>query len=133
LRLLFRKGDLASPVIMWIAVLSVALIVVSWYVTSIRPLHGESSVIEYDLRQLFVYVDNACNSASYSASYNPRMNYGVVEFNKSRVCISTESLSSCMDLTCPVEDFVRADLDEIVNLRVVRQDGVLTIGVEEFS
>ena len=76
-----RRGDIATPIIMWIAVFAVSLIVFSWYATTIRPLHGESNVIEYDLRQLSQYASNACNSRSYEARYNPRMNYGEITIN----------------------------------------------------
>lgn len=128
-----KKGDLATPIIMWLAVLAVVIIVISWYVANIRPLNAEASVIEYDLRQLFIFVDNACASRFYEAKYNPRMNYGKIEFNQSEVCIITDDLNSCIFLTCNVSDYSNFNLSDIINLIITKSNGVLNVTAEDFS
>jgi hypothetical protein len=128
-----KKGDLASPIIMWLAILAVVIIVISWYVTSIRPLNAEASVIEYDLRQLFIYVDNACNSRFYEAKYNPRMNYGQIEFNQSSACIITDDLNSCIYLTCNFSAYSYFNLSDIINLIITKSDGVLNVTAEDYN
>lgn len=128
-----KKGDLASPIIMWLAVLAVVIIVISWYVANVRPLNAEASVIEYDLRQLFLYVDNACTSRHYEAKYNPRMNYGEIDFNDSEVCIKTKDLNSCISLTCNVSDYSKFNLSDIINLIITKSNGVLNVTAEDYS
>ena len=128
-----KKGDLATPIIMWLAILAVVIIVISWYVTSIRPLNAEASVIEYDLRQVFIYVDNACGSRFYEAKYNPRMNYGKIEFNQSNACIITDDLNSCISLTCNFSDYSYFNLSDIINLIITKSNGILNVTAEDYN
>lgn len=118
---------------MWMAVLSVVLIILPWFVENIRPLSGEAQQIEYDVRQIVRFADTACGSSVYRASYNPRVNSGVISFNESRFCIEAFDRTNCGDLSCNVSEFANASLDEIIEIRFNKTESSFTIGFEEFE
>lgn len=128
-----KKGDLAAPIIMWMAVLSVSFIILPWFVENIRPLSGEAQQVEFDVRQVTSYVDTACGSSKYVAGYNPRVNEGFIRFNSSGFCIEAYDRTSCGDLSCGVLEPVNASLDEIIEIRFNKTSEGLRIGFEEFT
>ena len=127
-----KKGDLAAPIIMWIAVFSVALIIIPWFVENVRPQAGEAQQIEFDIRQITSIVDIACNSASYTGAYNPRVNRGVVSFNESTACVQAFDRTNCAQLTCAVYENVSVALEDIIELRFNMSNEELRVGYEEF-
>ncbi len=130
--MLDKKADLASPIIMWMAILVVAIIVITWFSTNIRPLTGISAQIDYDLRQIFIYTDTGCISSYYTARYNPRTNQGNIYINESKVCIETKDMSGCTELTCPISNYFEADLAKIINLEFNKTPTNFTVSAEEF-
>ena len=127
-----KKGDLASPIIMWMSILVISIIIITWFSTNIRPLTGISSQIDYDLRQIFVYTDTGCNSIYFFAKYNPRSNYGLIEINETEVCIEVEEVKGCTRLTCSIDNHFRANLSDIINIVFNKTPTTFTVSAEEF-
>lgn len=130
---MFKKGDLAAPIIMWMAVLSVVLIILPWFIENIRPLSGEAQQIEFDVRQITSFVDTACGSSEYRASYNPRVNSGQIRFNETSVCIDAFERTTCGELSCNVSEVINVSLEEIIEIRFNKTQTELLIEFEEFE
>ena len=127
-----KKGDLASPIVMWMAVLSVALIVIPWFADNIRPLSGEAQIIESDIRAMQDYVNNACNSLEYSSTYNPETNEGYLLINGSEMCIEAYQRTTCGELACSPTSSYNISLADIITVDILMNES-LACEVEEFE
>ena len=127
-----KKGDIGSTIIMWLAILSVAIIVSSWFVTTIRPLRGESKIIDFDMNQVITKVENACTSFEFQTKYNPRMNFGEIEFNQTQLCITTQDIKDCRELPCEVTEYTSFNLATISNIIIIKNQEGIKIEKEDF-
>src|SRR5690606_7139062 len=121
-----KKADLASPIIMWFTILILVIILATWYASNIRPLSGEDSLVHFDLRQIFIKIDLACNSNYFESAYNPRLEFGNLTFNQIHSCISTENINLCYDLSCEVISAF-FDLAKIIDLKFLKENSEITI------
>ncbi len=126
-----KKGDLGSTIIMWLAVISVAIVVSSWFASNIDPLQAESKIVEHDLTQMFNRVERACSSSFYSSNYIPQLTKGSVNFNETLLCINTTLVNKCRILACEISESFSANFSDIMHLSFSKDDdGLVVEGVE---
>jgi len=101
-----RKGDVASPIIMWMGAILAGGIVLVWYLQHISPGQVTISRMDDDLERIHEQVNLACQSESSSSSVTIRSE-GTFLINSSVLCIRGLILGKnetrCIPTSCAVQ------------------------------
>ena len=115
-----KKGDIASPVFMWMAIFLVMIISGLWFVRKIRPLENVSQTVNYDLEQIKMSASYACSSDSYQKKYNPRTERGELVVNETGACINVTGIKYCTNFFCRLNNTLTEDLANITFIYIIK-------------
>ena len=88
-------------IILFIAVFLAALILVTWYIQSVRPTRYIIGAVSEDIEELRQHLSNACVVTIYNASYLlATETTGQIITNETHYCIVTEVFGSCRVAPC---------------------------------
>lgn len=93
------KGS-TFELISWIGLVIVALIIGYWFFSHFSLGKGSVEQIQNDLKNIRIMVDDACETKSYKASYNPFIEEGTLEIMDGNICISSNKMRLCRTVLC---------------------------------
>lgn len=121
-KMLSEKGSV-SPAIIWLGVIVAVLIVVVWYVTSVSPQSQGVQIVSNDLTNLQELLNDMCNSATYSSTYNPFLEDGNLLVSGYDICMSSKEIKKCRKLACDTQIQAYIDLRKVVELKITKEQG----------
>jgi hypothetical protein len=125
-----KKGDMVTPVIMWLSVLLALGIIVVWFMGHLKPVQTAQETMRFDLLEIKKAVERGCSSIYFTKEYNPRTEEGFLAVNQSLLCINASSFFDCVSLPCNVSNYIKIDLANLTFVKVA-MDGNLTINKGE--
>jgi hypothetical protein len=117
-----RRGDSPTNIILFLAVLTAALLLVTWYVQAVRPTRAVIASVLDDAQELKQHFANACAASVYRASYAPGTVSGRIIANATHYCIVTEVFGTCEAAPCRLGDAQISLGRERALLRIGRQN-----------
>jgi hypothetical protein len=99
-----RRGDSISNVVVFLTVLIAALIIVTWYVTSVRPTREVIGAVTSDLSNIGRHIANACGSTTYRGAYDVATKNGRLVANATHYCVVTSVFGNCEPAVCALSD-----------------------------
>jgi hypothetical protein len=125
-----HRGDIISPLVMWIGVVLAVLIAASWFFTKLWPSQQDIYSVNFDTKSIRDAISQACSSIADYRRYNPRTERGWVTINATAVCINASYHSGatyrCARIDCPGSSTVAADLASFTFI-IIDKQGVLEI------
>lgn len=100
LRELRRRGDVSSGVILFIGLIVIGVILVTWYIRTIQPTRQEISTVADDMAELRQHFANACGVTIYNASYVLSTDNARLVLNSSHYCVLAGGFGSCRPAPC---------------------------------
>ncbi|MBW2990405.1 hypothetical protein KY348_01735 [Candidatus Woesearchaeota archaeon] len=132
------RGDIATQIITWMALVLAGLILVTWFIKSgvFSPVK-EVDVLDKDLIQLQLILDEACTSFQYQNEYNPFIEEGNLTFTNDQVCITLfpegdsessegKKITRCLTPICNLGLDASYDLSNITKIGI-KKDDIFTI------
>lgn len=98
-----RRGDAVSSVVLFLALIIIGIILVTWYLQGVSPTRLEIGTVLDDAAELRQHVANACGVTTYRASYVLSTPGARVLSNGTHLCVLATSFGSCERMPCAVE------------------------------
>ena len=115
------KGDLA-PLFSWFAIVLITLMVSWWFISNFTISKSALENISNDLRNIEAITNEACNTESFFANYNPVVERGTLDFNVMGVCIESDGFRRCRKPICHLSVDRHIDLAEISKIKIMKTD-----------
>jgi hypothetical protein len=125
-----RKAEVGTEIIMWIAIVTIVVMVSTWYISNLRPLKGQAETAEFDMEQIRKAMNNACHSDNYSKNYNPRTEVGKINLTDGEVCIKSGDVYLCENFYCStdtIEDNENISLEDITYMKFRKENTTIMI------
>jgi hypothetical protein len=90
-------------VILFVTLLLAAIIIATWYASTIRPNKDIIGRLSDDVAAIRRHILNACDSRTYIATYPLATRIGRLEAREDGFCIESGQFRKCSDALCPLE------------------------------
>lgn len=122
-----RRGDTVSNMIIFLTLLIAAMLLVTWYIQSVRPTRFIIGAVTEDIQETGQHLANACFADIYGATYLFSTSTGFYESNTTHYCIYTEVFGTCRPLPCSGINATRFPLGEAMIVRIEKDNGPVTM------
>lgn len=117
-----RRGDVTTPVILWIGVIIAVIIIISWFTLRIFPIQQDSENARADLLMIKDAITTACQSKTYTKQYNPLTSKGILEVNATTICLKTLTRSECKEIACTLNTEKTFEMSTVLYLAIIKDD-----------
>jgi hypothetical protein len=127
------KGDVATQLFTWLALLIGGLIIILWFIRSgiYNPVN-DLEILDQDLLHIQLMLDDACSSVRYHNTYNPLLESGNLTFNNNQICMTIlDSINSknvkvtrCIETTCNLGVITYLSLSEIKEFGIIKDETI---------
>lgn len=97
-----KKASTPSEVMIWVAVVSATLLCLGWFFNVFYLQKPVLETTDNDLITIQAMLNDACNAFSYTATYNPKTETGIlfIEDKNMQICIAGSGLEKCKPILC---------------------------------
>lgn len=118
------KASIEESSITLVLLVLTSVICMLWIMKTLDPDATEAvDRIHYDLENIKIKLSTACNSNTYSGSYNPRMEQGNLSISGPEICIESGAYTSCSFAVCDTGLQEEISLEDASTLSITRDGG----------
>lgn len=113
-----KKGDVTSPIVMWLVVIVAVIIIIVWYAQNSSLASININAMDEDLKNIHYDYSLACNHDSVQSIIQLYTKKGMISVNDSVICVSQQitngDVQRCLPTPCnPLHDNTTLAIENI--------------------